>query len=292
MAADFQFTSAPRRIVDTTQPEHAKAFSIVTLVTDSKAYRDMCESFARAGFDAHDCEFLTVDNRNGRNVSAYAGLNAAIAEAQGRFLILCHQDVLLTNDRRDQLEARLAELETVDPCWAVAGNAGGLALGNLAIRITDPHGSDQHRGTLPAQVFSVDENFVVLKRSANIGFSADLEGFHFYGADLCAQARIAGHRCYVIDFHLTHLSPGKKDKSFDESRAAFEAKWARALRPRLVQTTCAVVALYPSVRIGRAVGLAAKSKHTLVRRARQLYSTLWSNLTTRRRSLAQRTSIE
>jgi hypothetical protein len=142
------------------------------------------------------------------------------------------------------LDRRLAELEKHDRSWAVAANAGGVAPGRLALRITDPHGKNQKQGPFPARVSSVDENFIVVKRESRVGFSRDLDGFHLYGADICLAADVMGYNAYVIDFHLEHLSPGNsKTAAFAEGLAAFERKWSRAFRPRWLQTTCALAAV-------------------------------------------------
>jgi hypothetical protein len=90
-------------------------------------------------------------------------------------------------------------------------------------------------------VTTLDENFLVVRRAARIGFSRDLSGFHFYGADLCLAADVMGYTSYVIDFHLRHLSPGRKCGDFYAAEAAFCAKWGRALRARWLQTTCSLV---------------------------------------------------
>ena len=228
------------------------AYTIGTLVTDVTLYRSMQRSFVAGGFGEADCEYLAIDNTTPAQTSAHAGLNRVLDAARGRYVILCHQDVRLIGDGRAALDQRLAELELRDPMWAVAGNAGGVAPGRLALRITDPHGADQRVGEFPVRVASVDENFLVVKRAARIGFSRDLGGFHFYGADICLAADVMGSSAYVIDFHLEHLSPGNsKTSSFGDGLAQFERKWSRALRPRWVQTTCALAALS-----GSAVGLA------------------------------------
>lgn len=216
-------------------------FTIATLVNDSALYDGMLVSFAAEGFGATDCEFLHIDNGDTVGLSAYAGLNRLLEEARGQFVILCHQDVRLLGDGRAELEARLADLTRIDATWAIAGNAGGTAPGKLAIRITDGHAPDQHVGTFPERVASLDENFIILRRSARIGPSRDLDGFHFYGADLCLMADIAGYSAYVIDFHLEHLSKGNKSAAFYVGEAAFRSKWSRALRPRWIQTTCSLV---------------------------------------------------
>lgn len=242
----------------------AIAFSIGTLVTDWSQYEAMKASFRAHGFTDIDCEFLVIDNTHGRGTDAYHGLNQVLDDARGAYVILCHQDVVLVDDDRRVLEQRLAELTELDRRWAVAGNAGGTESGNLVIRISDKHGENQRIGSFPARVVSLDENFMVVRRGSRVGFSGDLEGFHFYGADICVVADILGLTSYVIDFHLRHLGGGAKGQAFAQSRQAFKAKWRRALRHRYITTTCdqvAVGAMRPrtgirglmlrSVRVGR-----------------------------------------
>jgi len=221
----------------------AVRITVGTLMTSHEQHRQMMGSFDAHGFSGGDCEFLAIDNSARQAADAYRGLNALLDAARGDIVILCHQDVRLIGDGRAALETRLRELSERAPDWAVAGNAGGVGPGRLALRISDPHGADQNTGDLPARVMSLDENFIVVRRSARIGFSRDLTGFHFYGADICLNAETAGYRAYVVDFHLTHLSPGKIDTAFHASEAAFRAKWMHALRPRWMQTTCSLLRL-------------------------------------------------
>ena len=237
MAAEFQTGANP---IDAALPRAAPRFSICTLVTDHAQYQTMVATFTARGFTPETCEFLYLDNSQDPAWDAYRGIARLMAMARAPHLILCHQDVRLLGDDAQALAARLAELDTLDPAWALAGNAGGTETGDLAIRISDPYGEDQRRGALPARVASLDENFIVLRRDAPVGLSADLTGFHFYGADLCIHARLAGRSAWVIDFHLRHLSPGTKDHTFKAAQARFEAKY-RALfaLPWRIRTTCA-----------------------------------------------------
>ncbi|MBU1213344.1 MAG: acyl esterase [Alphaproteobacteria bacterium] len=222
------------------------AYTIATLVTDPGQYEAMRASFAAGGFAPLDCEYLFVDNTGFEQTCAYTGLNQALRAARGRHVILCHQDIRLIpgGDSRRELDARLAELDGRDPDWAVAGNAGGLAPGRLSVRISDPHGRDQRVGDFPARVVSLDENFIVVRRSANLSFSRNLAGFHFYATDLCLVADMLGWNAYVIDFHIEHLSPGNaRSRDFEARKEEFRAKWSKALRPRWIQTTCALLRL-------------------------------------------------
>lgn len=224
-------------------------YSIATLVNDEAQYAAMLGSFRAGGFVEPNTEFLAA--RGAR--SAYAGLNALLALARGRTVILCHQDVRLLAAGRADLDRRLQELEARAPDWGLAGNAGGAAPGRLAMRISDPHGLDRHLGPLPARVMSLDEDFIVLRGEAGLRLSRDLDGFHLYGADICLVADVLGWSAWVIDFHLEHLSPGRKDQTFTAAEAQFRAKWGRALRPRWMQTTCTLLRLSGSA-AGRAFG--------------------------------------
>ena len=152
---------------------------------------------------------------------------------------------MLRFDDRQILERRLAELQGRDPAWAVAGNAGAKWAGGLphtALRISDDAG-EHSTGNFPVEVDSLDENFIVVQRTANLCLSHNLTGFHFYGTDICRLAQLLGRTAWVIDFHLFHKSQGKLDDEFYEARNRLIRKYARALRGGMVQTVCTRVYL-------------------------------------------------
>ncbi|HRD74724.1 MAG TPA: hypothetical protein PK264_02120 [Hyphomicrobiaceae bacterium] len=218
-------------------------FTFGTLMTSPEQHAALLATLDAHGFGADDCEVLVVDNARGALRDAYRGLNEMLNAARGDIIILCHQDVRLLKDGREELEARLADLEAKAPDWGVAGNAGGISPGRLALRITDPHGADLQVGAFPARVQSLDENFLIVRRAARLSFSRDLTGYHMYGSDICLVADVLGWSCWVIDFHIEHLSGGRKDESFHAAEREFNAKWRRAFRPRLLQTTCTLVSI-------------------------------------------------
>ena len=211
-------------------------FTIATLVRDGAQYDEMLRSFQNGGF-IQGCEYLALDNRGGNRFEAYGGIRLILEQALGRHVIVCHQDVRLIKDGYSDLLARLGELDLLDPLWAIVGNAGATDQG-IAKRISDPHGEDQHSGELPQRTLSLDENFLVIKRSAMIAPSADLAGFHLYGTDLCLQARMRGHSAYVIDYHLRHLGRGTIGRDYYLCLEALEDKYARVLKPGMIKTTC------------------------------------------------------
>jgi hypothetical protein len=229
----------PGFVVSVTSPteQPRPRFSICTLVTRRGEYAEMVESFVSHGFTPADCEYLYIDNSESNRLDAFRGYNLFLSEARGDFIILCHQDILLLEDSRTELEQRLDELTAHDPEWALCGNAGGVAFTRLAIRISDPYGKNQFRGPFPARVTALDENFILIRREANLALSHDLSGFHFYGADLCIVADFLGRSAWVIDFHLFHKSAGKKGADFFSQRKNSARKYQRAFRPRWIVTT-------------------------------------------------------
>ncbi len=235
-------------------------YSICTLVTRPDQYAKMVSSFRRMGFGGDDCEFIQVDNSQGNRCDAFEGCNLMLSVARGDFIIICHQDVLLLEDDRRKLDGLLAHLDETDPMWAVCGNAGGVWPGKWSVRITDPYGADQRAGELPNRVWSLDENFLLVRRSANLALSSDLTGFHMYGTDICIIADMLGRSAYVIDFHLRHLSAGNRDASLERARSALAAKYMDRLRSRWIATPCAIVFLSGSSFMARILNTRAVAR--------------------------------
>jgi hypothetical protein len=213
-------------------------YSICTLVTNMAEYTEMVRSFMQAGFDPSFCEFLYLDNSKANRFDAFRGYNHFLHRAQGEFVILCHQDILLYDDRLEDLERCMRELDRHDPNWAVFGNAGGgLVLGSRSLRITDPEG-DHNSNDFPSEVSTLDENFIVVRRAANLSLSRDLSGYHLYGTDLCLVAKLRGYKAWVVDFNLFHKSRGNCDASFKELKKVLTRKYCAAYKGRYIETTC------------------------------------------------------
>lgn len=216
----------------------SKLFSVCTLVTDTKEYEEMVVSFRKAGFTDENSEFLYADNSAGNQYDGFTGVRTFLTKSTAKYVIICHQDVLLSYDGFDKLNACVEELEQTDSNWAIAGNAGYVDSNRKAIRISDPYGMDVSKGPFPAKVRSLDENFLIVKQASGLTPSNDLRGFHFYGTDLCLIADILGYNAYVIDFHLYHKSGGNCDESFFNAKERLIAKYHRVFKSRFVRTTC------------------------------------------------------
>lgn len=217
-------------------------YTIGTLVTDWSEYNLMQQSFRLKGFKEDDCEFLTVDNTNGNTMDAFSGNNWILNNAKGEYVILCHQDIRIKFDTRTTLDNRLRKLTEIDPNWALAGNAGGTSPGHRALRTTDPFGYNQNiGGPFPVKAQALDGSFIIVKKDSRLGFSRDLEGFHFYDADICLHADLMGYSVYVIDFHLEHLGQGLLDTVFQKNKETFQRRWQSKLQGRPLQLTTVLI---------------------------------------------------
>lgn len=220
------------------EKEYDFEYSFCTLMTNSIEYNEMLESTVKIGFNDSNTEFLCMDNSAGNQFDGYSGINRAIVEAKGRYLIFCHQDIVFCFDEKNKLDNCLEELNAIDPKWAVAGNAGRNSYGRTRIRISDPSSSDAKYGDFPAKVRSLDENFLVINRSESIFCSSNMSGFHLYATDFCVNARANSRFCYVIDFHLFHKSSGKIDSSYIKTMNELVAVHIERKRTQVVFTMC------------------------------------------------------
>lgn len=239
-------TLSPRFV---TGPEDGPDFTICTLVRSQDKYDRLLASLARGGFTAEKCQLLAADNRTVNRFDGYAWQKALLAQARGRFVVFCHDDVELLQAGHAELLAGLKALDQAQPDWLLAGVAGGRYRPAkhhrpfLRMHISDPWGEDRLMGTVPGRVETLDECFILMRRDRPVIGSYDLGGFHFYGPDLCLQAELLGGSAHVIDFHLRHHGGGTKDASFLEARERFVRKYAPIFPGRFLHCTTGVVQL-------------------------------------------------
>lgn len=215
-------------------------YSICTLVTNVIEYQEMIDSYEQAGFTNKNSEFIYIDNSSSNKYDAYAGLNKFIESATGTYILFSHQDVLLKYDNETTLSKRIKEIDAKDPQWAVLSNAGAVHIKKLYKRIS--HLDHQlNQGPFPSKVRSIDENFIVLKKSSDLRFSRDLNGFHLYGTDLCLQAELKGFSCYVIDFHLLHKSTGNLNEAFYQAKRDFIKSYSGKIKSGYIRTPCTIM---------------------------------------------------
>lgn len=217
--------------------ENKFLFSICTLVTRIEEYEEMIDSFIAKGFTKDICEYLFIDNTQSMTYDAYEGLNIFLQRANGKYIIICHQDIILHDNDINVLKKLIEEITLKDKNWAILGNAGGINFKWIATHITQGSGRILKQDYLPLKTKTVDENFMVVKKSANLALSKNLNGFHFYGTDICLIADVLGYNSYIIEFNLTHKSNGKKDKEFYRIEKALKIKYQKAFAGRYLTTT-------------------------------------------------------
>jgi hypothetical protein len=232
----------PDFIKQINRPVYNYRYSVCTLVTRREEYQEMLNTFIQAGFTTDICEYLIVDNSEVNIMDAYEGINSFLQNARGEYLVICHQDILLTETSTKLiLDQRINEISQLDPKWAVLGNAGASArlYDRLAINIAYPDGFIDIKGKLPQQVCSLDENFMVIKNTANLSISGDIGGYHLYGLDICHVARALGYTAYVVDFLLVHKSKGNVDQTFYQTLGKVKQKYVGFMKGRYINTTIA-----------------------------------------------------
>lgn len=218
-------------------------FTICTLVTRKGEYAEMLDSFVSSGFTSDNCEFLYADNTQGNQFDAYKAFNLFLRQAKGKYIIVCHQDVLINIDHINNLRSHLNQLDQLDPSWAICGNAGGVAPNHVVYHINYPSHGLTSKGNFPIKVRSLDENFLVIKNEALLKVSTVLKGFHLYATDLCLQAALNGYTAYAIAFTLTHKSRGNKDHSFDQVQRELVTRYRTFFSTRWIQTNSTVFLL-------------------------------------------------
>ncbi len=161
--------------------------------------------------------------------SAAAAYNAALDATTAEIVIFAHHDVYLPQGWDRLLAARLAEVEALDPDWALYGTFGvGLDAAHIGPVWSSSLGQIVGRVPLaPVQVQSYDELLIVLRRASGLRFDAGLAGWHFYGTDIVTEARARGLRawagalpCIHNDRYHPALGP-----DFAAAYRAMQRKW-------------------------------------------------------------------
>ena len=144
--------------------------------------------------------------------SASAAYNAGIRQSTGDILVFAHQDVYLPPDWDSHLAAAVFRLSQSDPNWAVLGIFGitcdlkphGCMYCTTLRRVLGQSRSE------PVPCTSLDEVVLVLRPSAGLAFDEQLPGFHFYGTDICLEARQRGWNSYIIPAFCIHNAEGMR----------------------------------------------------------------------------------
>ena len=196
-------------------------FSVICCVSDPDVY-DKCllQSIYKQRTN-HNVEIIPIINDTNL-YSASSALNIGLNVARSNNIVIAHQDVILLDDWFAKLAKLIPQAET----WAIIGTAGisleyarkdignwGGALYTNTVAVGTVWDDDSALDKNPywdgikelTRVHCVDECAFVLNKSTGLRFDTHFNGFHFYGTDLCLQARQAGHSVYAADLPIVHL---------------------------------------------------------------------------------------
>lgn len=165
--------------------------------------------------------------------SAAVAYNRGLKATTADLIVFSHQDVFLPHGWETVLAARIAEVEAIDPEWALIGSFGvGLSGAHFGPVWSSSIGCIIGRvPTEPMEVQSFDEHLFVMRRAAGIEFDEGLPGFHLYGTDIVQIARKAGRRSYAAPLPLIHNDGYKEQlgQDYTDCYRYMQAKWRDAL---------------------------------------------------------------
>jgi hypothetical protein len=205
-------------------------------MTDTAQYATLRGELARQGFTPDFCEFLICDNSRVNGFSAYEGVRLFLREAEGKYVMILHQDAIPLEPAA-KLLAGIAAVEKHDPLWGIIGNAGRTKGSRSVLSMVSGENVYRPDSTF-VRVTTIDENMMIIRNGTGITLSADVGGYHFYAFDLCSVAARLGYHSYVVDHLWRHDSHGTVDDDFLAAKQRMEEKMRAYHQGGLAPTTC------------------------------------------------------
>lgn len=206
--------------------------SFVTCVNNVVQYRNYVAGSLFKSKTKLNYEIIPIFNF-GNPYSASQALNIGIDRARSDIVVLCHQDVLFYEDWVDMLFERISEVEKRTKKWGVLGTAGISKRDDTVGVVHNMKGSLQWQASKRATYYpvqTVDEHCMIIRKSSGLRFDEKiLDGWHFYGPDVCLDALSKGFMNFGILCPLVHdsasgsLMSGKRE--FMRLLNALAKKW-------------------------------------------------------------------
>lgn len=197
--------------------------SIVTWVNKPEQYEQMRKSVR---FTA---EFIEVGQECKSMAEAY---NKGTNEANGEWIIYCHQDVIFHDSNLDRTfdiisltmpEAGIVGVvgsvgKSMGPWWEAPQDtwAGKLIQGEKLQVMRDYSGPAEN---LDGMFLATNKRFV---------FPEELPGIHFVDMWMCREAEKQGYTNIIISSMIQHLSQGTMDAQYYENLRTYQKKWGLA----------------------------------------------------------------
>jgi len=242
-------------------------FSFVTLISgDGTEYNEFLDSIQT------DVEYEVIGIKNYDNFfDCPTGLNIGAELAVGKYIVFCHQDILLCPQWCEKVINHITAIEETDENWGVLGIAGVAwvdatkeeasrnylaetrdgSINNTDEAIWSKSDAASASEVVFNNVATLDELLMICKNqyttnTSEAYFDPELYGFHFYGADLCLSQRYRlDANSYVINCPVWHKSiDGTKNlqtqeqwRDYMDCRQRFIDKWQARGISQIVTTT-------------------------------------------------------
>lgn len=196
-------------------------FSVICCISRPEVFESCLLDSVNLCRNKYDIEIIPIIN-NGNRYSASNALNVGIDICRSDNMIFAHQDVRLLGNWFERLDTIINQLPDN---WGIIGTAGialefgrcdigqwGGALNVDTVAIGSVWHSDESINDLPywngikepTLAHCADECLIVVNKRANLRFDTMFHGFHFYGVDICLQARAAAYKVYCADLPIIH----------------------------------------------------------------------------------------
>lgn len=184
-----------------------------------------------------------VRNASSASIAYNQGLDSTLAD----IVVFAHHDVFLPLGWEALLRQRLAEVELMDPNWAVIG-PNGIAPDGQHYGPVWSTSIGQVLGRVPLQpvpVGSFDELMIILRRSTGLRFDEALPNFHLYASDITQTALSRGFGCYSVPMPVIHNDGyhGWLGDDFTECLTYMRHKWSDRLPIRTSVTDITALGL-------------------------------------------------
>ena len=183
--------------------------------------------------DTHPRQVLLQENFT----SAALAYNDAIDKSVNDLIVFCHQDIFFPDAWVSQLQAAIRYLESHYPKWGVLGCSGTTRDGDYRGYVYSLGVGYIGKPSEPAEVQTLDEIVLIMRKSSGLRFDETLPHFHLYGADICLRAAMQGMKSYAISafcVHNTNMDYRLSDE-FYEGCEHIRRRWKELLP---IQTTC------------------------------------------------------
>lgn len=158
-------------------------------------------------------EWIILDNSDGgmsnRDISSIYAQSQS--QAVNDLQVFVHPDVILPYGFYEDFMKKLDMIDHMDPNWGVLGTAGVPAWwvpasGDHTKVASSIYSMDWlfHSGTDSAQMQTLDEHLLVLRRQTGLWFDRSLPGFDLYGSDIALSSRNAGKKAYLLNVCVKH----------------------------------------------------------------------------------------